>query len=106
MYHNGPTDEMRFMLGNHLMRFSKFGVIPDATLYASLENDIHQRYFASIDEVLFEEMRVVLSLSIPFIHSSMRLTGDVSGSRDANKKRALTYTYWRPIALTVYHTPY
>ncbi|KAK2638144.1 hypothetical protein Ddye_025939 [Dipteronia dyeriana] len=51
--HKSPTDEMQFMLGNQSVRFSKvefclitglrFGVIPDTSVYAEVENGIHQR---------------------------------------------------------------
>ncbi|KAK2637406.1 hypothetical protein Ddye_032198 [Dipteronia dyeriana] len=70
--HDGPTDEMRFLLGNHVVRFSKvefylitvlrFGVVPNTGLYAVVENDIHQWYFPGADEVSLEELRVVLTL--------------------------------------------
>ncbi|KAK2658089.1 hypothetical protein Ddye_011141 [Dipteronia dyeriana] len=69
---NGPTDEMRFLLGNHVMRFLKveiclipglrFGVVPDTSLYAAVENDIHHWYFPGADKVSLEELRVVLTL--------------------------------------------
>ncbi|KAK2656678.1 hypothetical protein Ddye_009730 [Dipteronia dyeriana] len=62
LQHDGPTDEMQFMLGKHSVRFSKvefylitglrFRVIPDTTKYAAAENGIHQRYFPRADEVL------------------------------------------------------
>ncbi|KAK2639501.1 hypothetical protein Ddye_027296 [Dipteronia dyeriana] len=71
LHHKEPTDEMKFMLGNHSVRFSKvkfylitglrFGVVPDTSVYAEVENDIHQWYFPGADEVSFEEM-VVLTL--------------------------------------------
>ncbi|KAK2634364.1 hypothetical protein Ddye_029156 [Dipteronia dyeriana] len=70
--HDGLTDEMWFLLGNHVVRFSKvefylitglrFGVVPDTGLYAAVENDIHQRYFPRAGEVSLEELRVVLTL--------------------------------------------
>ncbi|KAK2655996.1 hypothetical protein Ddye_009048 [Dipteronia dyeriana] len=70
--HNRLTDEIRFVLGNHVVRFLKvefylitglcFGVVPNTSLYAALENDIHQRYFPRADEVSLEELRVVLTL--------------------------------------------
>ncbi|KAK2662486.1 hypothetical protein Ddye_001060 [Dipteronia dyeriana] len=73
LYHNGPTDEMQFMLGNQSVRFSKvefylitglrFGVIPDMTKYAKVENDIHQRYFPRADEVSLEEIRCVVTIA-------------------------------------------
>ncbi|KAK2641109.1 hypothetical protein Ddye_022872 [Dipteronia dyeriana] len=70
--YNGPTGEMRFLLWNHLVMFSKvefylitglrFGVVPDTSLYAAVENDIHQRYFPGADEVSFKELMVDLTL--------------------------------------------
>ncbi|KAK2658593.1 hypothetical protein Ddye_005126 [Dipteronia dyeriana] len=68
--HAGATNEMWFLLGNHVVRFSKvkfflitrlhFGVVPDTGLYVAVENDIHHRYFPGGDEVSLEELRVVL----------------------------------------------
>ncbi|KAK2661887.1 hypothetical protein Ddye_000461 [Dipteronia dyeriana] len=53
LHHNGPTNEMQFMLGNQSVRFSKvefclitglrFGVVPDTTKYAVVENGIYER---------------------------------------------------------------
>ncbi|KAK2634073.1 hypothetical protein Ddye_028865 [Dipteronia dyeriana] len=70
--HNGPTYEMHFLLGNHVVKFSnvkfslitkvRFGVVPDTRLYTAVEKDIHQRYFPEANEVLLEELRVVLTL--------------------------------------------
>ncbi|KAK2649959.1 hypothetical protein Ddye_017448 [Dipteronia dyeriana] len=70
--HDGPTDEMWFLLGNHVVRFLKvefylitglrFGLVPNTGLYAAVENGIHQRYFHTADEVSLEELRVVLTL--------------------------------------------
>ncbi|KAK2647940.1 hypothetical protein Ddye_015429 [Dipteronia dyeriana] len=70
--HSWPSYEMRFLLGNHMVRFSKvefclitglrFGVVQDTSLYAAVENDIHQRHFSGADEVSVEELRVVLTL--------------------------------------------
>ncbi|KAK2648698.1 hypothetical protein Ddye_016187 [Dipteronia dyeriana] len=70
--HDGSTDEMRFLLGNHLVKFLKvefilvtrlcFGVVPDTNLYVAVENGIHQRYFPRADEVSLEELRVILTL--------------------------------------------
>ncbi|KAK2646743.1 hypothetical protein Ddye_021938 [Dipteronia dyeriana] len=70
--HNGPTDKMHFLLGNHVVRFSKvefylitglhFGVVPDTSLYAAVENDIHQQYVPRANEVSLEELRVVFRL--------------------------------------------
>ncbi|KAK2657894.1 hypothetical protein Ddye_010946 [Dipteronia dyeriana] len=72
LHHNWPTNEMWFLLGNHLVRCSKvefcfitrlrFRVVPDTCLYAAVENGIHPRYFSGVDEVSFEELRVVLTL--------------------------------------------
>ncbi|KAK2659027.1 hypothetical protein Ddye_005560 [Dipteronia dyeriana] len=72
LHHDGPTDEMRFMLKHHSLRFSKvefclitglhFGAVPNTTMYASVENDIQQRYFTGIYEVGFEQMKFVLRL--------------------------------------------
>ncbi|KAK2637918.1 hypothetical protein Ddye_025713 [Dipteronia dyeriana] len=70
--HDGPTDEMRFLLGNHVVRFSKvkfyliiglcFGVVPHMNLYVAVENGIYQWYFPRADEVSLEALRVVLTL--------------------------------------------
>ncbi|KAK2655300.1 hypothetical protein Ddye_008352 [Dipteronia dyeriana] len=70
--HDGPTDEMQFLLGNQVVRFLKvefclitelrFGLVQDTGLYATVENDIHQRYFCTADDVSLEELRVVLTL--------------------------------------------
>ncbi|KAK2658566.1 hypothetical protein Ddye_005099 [Dipteronia dyeriana] len=72
VYHYGPTDEMQFMLGNQSVSFSKvefclitglrFGVVPDRTKYAEVENGIHQRYFPRVDEVSLEEIRGVVTV--------------------------------------------
>ncbi|KAK2658922.1 hypothetical protein Ddye_005455 [Dipteronia dyeriana] len=53
--HDWPTDEIRFLLGNHMVWFSKvkfclitglrFGVVPDTGVYVAVENGIHQWYF-------------------------------------------------------------
>ncbi|KAK2651702.1 hypothetical protein Ddye_011558 [Dipteronia dyeriana] len=69
--HDGPTDEMRFLLGNHVVRFSKvefslitglrFGVVPDTSMYVAVENDIHQQYFPAHYEVSLDDLRVVLT---------------------------------------------
>ncbi|KAK2645351.1 hypothetical protein Ddye_020546 [Dipteronia dyeriana] len=69
--HDGPTDEMRFLLGNDVVRFSKvefslitglrFGVVPDTSMYVTVENGIHQRYFPGHDEVSLDDLRVVLT---------------------------------------------
>ncbi|KAK2653073.1 hypothetical protein Ddye_012929 [Dipteronia dyeriana] len=69
--HDRLTDEIRFLLGNHVVRFSNvefslitglhFGVVPDTSMYIAIEKDIHQRYFPRHDEVLLDELRVVLT---------------------------------------------
>ncbi|KAK2658595.1 hypothetical protein Ddye_005128 [Dipteronia dyeriana] len=69
--HDGPTDEMRFLLGNHVVRFSnvefslitglRFGVVPDTSMYVAVENGIHQQYFPIHDEVSLDDLRVVLT---------------------------------------------
>ncbi|KAK2640373.1 hypothetical protein Ddye_028168 [Dipteronia dyeriana] len=48
-----PTDEIQFLLGNHVVRFLKvefsiitrlrFGVVPDTSMYVAVENDIHEQ---------------------------------------------------------------
>ncbi|KAI9153046.1 hypothetical protein LWI28_004952 [Acer negundo] len=53
LHHDGPEDEMRFLLGRHSVRFSKvefclitglkFGELPDTSTYDMVENGIHQR---------------------------------------------------------------
>ncbi|KAK2658263.1 hypothetical protein Ddye_004796 [Dipteronia dyeriana] len=69
--HDGPTDEIRFLLGNNVVRFSKvefsliiglrFGVVPDTSMYVAVENGIHQWFFPGHDEVLLDDLRVVLT---------------------------------------------
>ncbi|KAK2641994.1 hypothetical protein Ddye_023757 [Dipteronia dyeriana] len=69
--HDRLTDEIRFLLGNHVVRFLKvkfslitrlcFGVIPDTSMYVVVENDIHQRYFLGHDDVSLDDLRVVLT---------------------------------------------
>ncbi|KAK2645575.1 hypothetical protein Ddye_020770 [Dipteronia dyeriana] len=69
--HDGPTDEIRFLLGNHMVRFSnvefslitglRFGVVPDTSMYVAMENVIHQRYFPRHDKVSLDDLRVVLT---------------------------------------------
>ncbi|KAK2642792.1 hypothetical protein Ddye_024555 [Dipteronia dyeriana] len=61
------------MLGNQSVRFSKveffliiglwFGVVPNITKYAAVENDIHQRYFPRVDEVSLEEIKGVITVA-------------------------------------------
>ncbi|KAK3222022.1 hypothetical protein Dsin_009047 [Dipteronia sinensis] len=70
LHHDGPEDEMRFMLGHHSVRFSKvefclitglkFGVIPDTTTYQTVPNGIHERYFEGRENVEYEHLRAVL----------------------------------------------
>ncbi|KAK2640591.1 hypothetical protein Ddye_028386 [Dipteronia dyeriana] len=60
------------MLGNQSVRFSKvefylitglwFGVVPDTTKYAEVENGIHKRYFSGADEVSLEEIKGVVTV--------------------------------------------
>ena len=61
LHHEGPVDEMRFLLGPHSVRFSKvefslitglkFGDIPNTSTYDMIENGLHQRYFDGRDEI-------------------------------------------------------
>ncbi|KAK2654523.1 hypothetical protein Ddye_014379 [Dipteronia dyeriana] len=70
LHHNGPTDEMQFMLRNQSVRFSKvefclitglqFGVVQNTTKYAAVENGIHQWYLPGVDEVSLKEIRGVV----------------------------------------------
>ncbi|KAK2648493.1 hypothetical protein Ddye_015982 [Dipteronia dyeriana] len=70
--HDRSTDEMRFLLRNHVVRFLKvefslitglrFGVVPGTSLYVTVENEIHQWYFPGHDEIL---MGVNKRLKIP-----------------------------------------
>ncbi|KAK3195460.1 hypothetical protein Dsin_026770 [Dipteronia sinensis] len=74
LHHDGPEDEMRFMLGPRSVRFSKvefglitglkFGVIPDTTRYEMVQNGIHQRYFIGVAEVDYEQLRAVLRIGV------------------------------------------
>ncbi|KAK3229373.1 hypothetical protein Dsin_001254 [Dipteronia sinensis] len=67
IHHDGSPDEMRFLLGNVSVRFSKiefclitglkFGVVPDTTEYLEVENGIHQRCFGGRNEIKFEEVK-------------------------------------------------
>ncbi|KAK2658168.1 hypothetical protein Ddye_004701 [Dipteronia dyeriana] len=71
LHHNGPIDEMHFMLGTQSVRFSKvefclitglrFGVVPETTMYAAVENGIHERYFPEAEEVSLEQIRGVVT---------------------------------------------
>ncbi|KAK2665030.1 hypothetical protein Ddye_003604 [Dipteronia dyeriana] len=70
VHHNGPSDEIRFMIGTHEVRFSKvefglitglhFGVLSDTSRYVSVENGLHHRYFGGKDEISSLELRDVL----------------------------------------------
>ncbi|KAK1577134.1 hypothetical protein Q3G72_019247 [Acer saccharum] len=72
LHHDGPADEMRFLLGKHIVRFSKtefclitglkFGVEPDTTRYEVVENGMHDRYFRGQEEVEIEKLRAVLRI--------------------------------------------
>ncbi|KAK3218572.1 hypothetical protein Dsin_012542 [Dipteronia sinensis] len=74
LHHDGPEDEMRFMLGRHSVRFSKFEfflitrlnfeVILDTSRYEMVQNGIHQLYFYGVDEVEYEQLRAVLRIGI------------------------------------------
>ncbi|KAK2662029.1 hypothetical protein Ddye_000603 [Dipteronia dyeriana] len=71
LHHNGPTDEMHFMLRTQSVRFSnvefclitglQFGVVPETTMYAAIENGLHERYFPGADEVSLEQIRGVIT---------------------------------------------
>ncbi|KAK3211987.1 hypothetical protein Dsin_016693 [Dipteronia sinensis] len=74
LHHDGPEDEMRFMLGPRSVRFFKvefclitglnFGVIPDTTRYEMVQNGINQRYFNGVYEVDYEQLRAVLRIGV------------------------------------------
>ncbi|KAK3212360.1 hypothetical protein Dsin_017066 [Dipteronia sinensis] len=74
LYHDGPHDEMRFMLGPRSVRFSKvefclitglkFGVILDTTRYEMVQNGIHQQYFNGVAEVDYEQLRSILWIGV------------------------------------------
>ncbi|KAK3221866.1 hypothetical protein Dsin_008891 [Dipteronia sinensis] len=74
LHHDGPDDEMRFMLGHHSVRFSKvdfylitrlkFRVIPNTARNAMVANGIHQWYFGDLDEVDYEQLRAVLWIGV------------------------------------------
>ncbi|KAK3193070.1 hypothetical protein Dsin_024380 [Dipteronia sinensis] len=74
LHHDGPEDEMRFMLGPHSVRFSKvefcpitrlkFGVIPDTRRYEMVQTGIHQRYFGGVADMDYEHLRAVLRIGI------------------------------------------
>ncbi|KAI9165246.1 hypothetical protein LWI28_010355 [Acer negundo] len=74
LHHDGPEDEMRFLLGRHSVRFSKvefclitglkFGELPDTSTYDMVENGIHQRYFESRDEVEYVELKAILRIGV------------------------------------------
>lgn len=86
--HDGPEDEMRFLLGKHTVRFSKvefcvitglkFGIIPDPASYEMVQNGIHDRYFqgrvvenedlkAVLRSGVFEQQYDAVKLSLLFL---------------------------------------
>ena len=74
LHHDGPEDEMRFLLGRHSVRFSKvefclitglkFGELPDTSTYNMVQNGIHQRYFEGRDDIEYGELRAVLRIGV------------------------------------------
>ncbi|KAK2649048.1 hypothetical protein Ddye_016537 [Dipteronia dyeriana] len=72
VHHNGPSDEMRFMLGTNEVNFSKvefyqitglrFRVVPDTSRYVNVDNGLYHRYFGGKDEISSVELRNVLRL--------------------------------------------
>ncbi|KAI9164851.1 hypothetical protein LWI28_003243 [Acer negundo] len=74
LHHDGPEDEMRFLLGRHSVRFSKvefclitglkFRELPDTSTYNMVENGINQRYFEGRDEVEYVELKAVLWIGV------------------------------------------
>ncbi|KAK2638613.1 hypothetical protein Ddye_026408 [Dipteronia dyeriana] len=70
VHHNGPLDEMRFIIRNHEVRFSKvefglitglrFGVLPDTSRFVSIDNGLHHQYFGGKDGISSLELRDVL----------------------------------------------
>ncbi|KAK2638789.1 hypothetical protein Ddye_026584 [Dipteronia dyeriana] len=73
VHHTRASDGMYFMLGNQEEGFLKvefymiaglrFREISDTSWYDSVDIGIHERYFVGKDEISFEELRDVLSLS-------------------------------------------
>jgi hypothetical protein len=73
LHHNGREDEMRFLLGQHIVRFSKvdfclitgvkFGVDPDTTSDDIVQNGVQDRYFHG-KEVEMEELRALLRAGV------------------------------------------
>ncbi|KAK2652061.1 hypothetical protein Ddye_011917 [Dipteronia dyeriana] len=73
VHHNGPSDEMRFMLGTNKVRFSKvefcmitglrFRVLPGTSPYVNVDNGLHHQYFGDKDEISSVELKDVLRLS-------------------------------------------
>ncbi|KAK2655762.1 hypothetical protein Ddye_008814 [Dipteronia dyeriana] len=55
VHHNGPSDEMWFMLDSHEVQSSS---------YVSMDNDLHHRYFGGKDEISSFELRDVLRRGI------------------------------------------
>ncbi|KAK1572274.1 hypothetical protein Q3G72_030026 [Acer saccharum] len=74
LHHDGPEDEMRFLLGHHSARFSKiefclitglkFGVMPNMLTYGMVENGIHQRYFEGRDDINYLQLRATLRIDV------------------------------------------
>ncbi|KAK2653782.1 hypothetical protein Ddye_013638 [Dipteronia dyeriana] len=70
VHHNGPSDEMQFMLGTHEVRFSKvefypitelrFRVVSNTSCYVSVDNDLYHQSFGGIDAISSVELRDVL----------------------------------------------
>ncbi|KAK2655938.1 hypothetical protein Ddye_008990 [Dipteronia dyeriana] len=84
LHHNGPTNEMHFMLGTQSVRFSKvkfylitvlrFGVVPETTMYAVVKNGIHERYFPRVEEMSLEQiMGVVTSTDFGQTYDAVKL---------------------------------
>ncbi|KAK2633949.1 hypothetical protein Ddye_028741 [Dipteronia dyeriana] len=71
VHHNKQSDDMRFMLGTHEVKFSmvkfclitglRFRVVPDTNRYVNMDNGLIHRYFGGRDEILPVELRDVLS---------------------------------------------
>ncbi|KAK2658015.1 hypothetical protein Ddye_011067 [Dipteronia dyeriana] len=67
IHHDGSPYEIRFLLGNVSVCFSKiefcliiglkFGIVPDTSKYLEVENDIHQRCFGGQNEITIEELK-------------------------------------------------
>ncbi|KAK2648720.1 hypothetical protein Ddye_016209 [Dipteronia dyeriana] len=85
VHHNGPSDEMWFMIGTHEVRFSKvefglitglwFDVLPDTSRYVSFDNGLYHRYFGGKDEISSLELRDVLRRGDPLAWDPVRDSG-------------------------------